>query len=359
MLTMKEIARETGVSFKTVSRVINGEKYVDPKTREQVEKRIEELGYIPNLLARSLKQNKTNTIGLLVSKIANPSFSDEVKIIGNALKEKGYSLIIANAETCDDGIKAVELLIKQRVDGIIVHTMGFNESGGIGNYEQLIRFNEYLRVTAGKVRKHNIFFSVIECSIGDDVNSTMNDSYGGSVAITGYVLDCGHRRIGYISEITREKYKEIQPWDEWENRLRGFLDTIKNRGLTQDDDLIINESADFDGGYRGMLRILKMNSPPTAVIAGNDACALGAIYAIREKGLSVPDDFSVAGDDGIEAGRMIWPKLTTMAYSHIKVGSIAVESLLKTINEPDTVAHINVASTLVIGGTVQRIRDRN
>jgi LacI family transcriptional regulator len=357
MLTMKEIARDTGVSVKTVSRVINREKYVDPKTREQVEKRIEELDYRPNLLARSLVQKKSNTIGLLASRLANPSFGDEIKVIGNALKEKGYSLIISNAETCDDAINAVELLLKQRVDGIIEHTNGFNESGGVGNYEQLIRFNEYSRAVSAKVRKHNIFFSVIEWSIGDDVNSVINDSYQGSVTITGHVLDCGHRRVGYISEISREKYTVIQPWDVWDKRLRGFLDTVKNRGLTQENDLIINESPDFEGGYRGMRRLLEMKSPPSAVITGNDACALGAIYAIREKGLSVPDDFSVAGYDGIEAAGVLWPKLTTMAYDHTKIGSMAVNSLLKTINEPDVITHINVMSALVSGGTVKKISE--
>jgi LacI family transcriptional regulator len=351
---MKQIALDLGVSIKTVSRVINNERYVNEKVRALVLRRIKDLGYKPNQLARGLVKKKTNTIGLLVSNINSPCFSDEVKSIGKRLQSFGYSLIITDAETFESAKKGIGLLLEKRVDGIIEHTMGFQDTPELDGITQLARYEEYLKEVSEEVRKNEIYFSVIDWDIDPRINSIVGDNYTGSMQMAAHLLQRGHRRIAYISNVGLINHPDGKP-DVWSARYAGFTAAMQKQGLALDPALVQYEPESFEGGYRAMRRFIDMKQPPTAVLAANDIYALGAMFAVHEQGLRVPDDFSVAGYDGIEMGTMVWPKLTTMTYDRFKIGAIAVDSLISAINDKEFVSHITILPSLRQGGSVKTI----
>ena len=357
MVTMKEIAERLGVSIKTVSRVINDEKYVNEETRKMVLKEIQKLGYKPNQLARSLTTNKTYSIGLLVSNIANPFFSEVVKGIGQTAQDKGYSLIITEAETYEDAIKNIDVLLEKRVDGIIIYTMGFKSSSHKQHDELIIKFMDYIRDLAEDMRKKDVYFSLINWQLKDStINSVCGDNKRGSSELTEYLIKQGHRKIGYITEkvsiSANSDFDKIDPWDVWNSRFIGFIETLKRNNIKINEQYILTETESFEGGYRAMLKYIEMKDRPTAIYAANDILALGAIYAINERGLKIPDDFSIIGFDGIDIGNMIYPKLTTMSHDRYKIGSLAVNFLINNINDPSLINNTILSPKLTIGQSV-------
>lgn len=358
MVTMKEIAQQLGVSVKTVSRVINDEKYVNEETRKIVLEQIQKLGYKPNQLARSLATNKTYSIGLLVSNIANPFFSEVVKGIGQTAQENGYSLIITDAETYEDAVKNIDVLLEKRVDGIIIYTMGFKSSSHKQHDELVVKFMDYIRNLAEDMRKKDVYFSLINWQLKDSaVNSVCGDNKRGSCELTEYLIKSGHTKIGYITEKvsigTNSDFDRIDPWNVWDARFSGFMETLKKHDIKIEDHYIQRETESFEGGYRAMLKYLDMKDRPTAVYAANDILALGAIYAINEKGLKIPDDISIVGFDGIDIGSMIYPKLTTMSHDRHKIGSIAVKFLIDNINDRSLINNTILSPKLTIGQSVR------
>jgi DNA-binding LacI/PurR family transcriptional regulator len=314
--TIRDIAARAGVATMTVSRVINESGYVSEAARTKVLKVVRELNYHPNGLARSLKRQRTQVVGLLLPDIANPFSAQLVSGIQEMLRARGYSSFITiserSAEREEAGIKA---LFDHRVDGIIVAT----RETPSGN-ELLARLTERKlpMVVVGRNWQHA------------RVDRVTADHKKGAYEATKYLLAAGHRRIAFVG-VTQANAKELQ-------RFHGYLGALRDHDLTADEQLIVGPDrvsgpgySTQEDGYQGMQRLLALAKRPTAVFARNDFTAIGAMCAIHDAGLSVPNDFSVVGFDNVPLAEYSSPPLTTVHQPTEEQGRQAATLLLERI----------------------------
>lgn len=317
MVTINDIARIANVSKSTVSRVINNYPDVNEKTRQRIIKIMQDNNYWPNTVARSLSTNKSYTIGMFVpTNLNNFFFREVIQGIEYTLGELGYDLLYFTHQKSlkyyiDTGIKFnfVEKSIDKNVDGLIM--LGFNTSN-IERFADLI--------------KSNIPTVFIDVKLESE-NSTyvMSDNYGGARKAIKYLNQLGHRDIGIIIG-----HSEVQPSTE---RYRACVDTFTELGLKLNQDWIFRVEYLMEEGYSTMQDILEMKERPTAIFA-EDMIAIGAIRAIRDSGLNVPDDFSIIGFDNIELSSHY--NLTTINQSQYDLGGVASRLLMKLINKEKT-----------------------
>ncbi len=314
--TMVDIARQAGVAPMTVSRVINESGYVSEEMRTKVQQTVKELNYHPNGLARSLKRQRTQVVGILLPDIANPFSAQLVSGIQEMLMARGYSSFVCISERSaareEAGIRA---LFDHRVDGIIVAT---RETPG-GN-ELLARLTERSlpMVVVGRNWRHA------------QVDRVTADHWKGGYEATNYLIAAGHRRIGFVG-VTRANGAELQ-------RFQGYLQALREHDLELDEQLIIGpETLSGPGystqqdGYQCMQRLLALTRKPTAIFARNDFTAMGAMCAIHDSGLHVPEDFSVIGFDNVPLAAYTSPPLTTVHQPTPEQGRQAATLLLERI----------------------------
>ncbi|WP_027340723.1 LacI family DNA-binding transcriptional regulator [Halonatronum saccharophilum] len=311
-LTIKDIAKLSGVSKSTVSRVINDADSVSDKAREKVEKVIKETGYVPNHLAKDLKRNKTNTIGVVLPKINTSTFSSAVEGICNVVYAKGYNLLLTNTRLdLKEEIKHLDLLKKKRVSGILFFATQVTDAHKKAFEDLKIPAVIMGQDTSGEID--------LPCIIHNDFNSAKD--------IVNLLIDNGHKDIAYIG---------IEEKDIAVGKLRreGYQKALEENSLTFREEYIYRGDFSIKSGYNGMLVILeRVKEVPTALFAATDRLAIGAIKALNEKGYKVPEDISVVGIGDAQMSSLITPPLTTVRYDHLKVGEIASEILLKSIKE--------------------------
>jgi DNA-binding LacI/PurR family transcriptional regulator len=314
--TMVDIARQAGVAPMTVSRVINESGYVSAAMRAKVQQAVKELNYHPNGLARSLKRQRTQVVGILLPDIANPFSAQLVSGIQEMLMARGYSSFVCISERSaareEAGIRA---LFDHRVDGIIVAT---RETPG-GN-ELLARLTEYRLplVVVGRNWRHA------------QVDRVTADHGKGGYEATNYLIAAGHRRIGFVG-VTRANGAELQ-------RFQGYLQALREHDIEVEDQLIVGPEAlagpgysTQQDGYQCMQRLLALPRKPTAIFARNDFTAMGAMCAIHDAGLRVPEDFSVVGFDNVPLAAYTSPPLTTVHQPTPEQGRQAATLLLERI----------------------------
>jgi DNA-binding LacI/PurR family transcriptional regulator len=304
--TMKDVANKAHVSIQTVSAIINHKPGITEATREKVLSAIEELGYRPYSVARSLRTRQTHSIALVVSDIANPFYANLASAIENFAHDAGYSLILHN--THDDISREatyIQSIAQRWIDGaIIVSTR--NEVIGLDN------------LTAARIPVVAVNH-VPGAYNGPSV--TLNNYNAGKMAAR-HLVELGHTRIGHISGPTRLYISR--------ERELGFKETLREYNLRP---LICpNIAGDWgcESGYRSMHQILNCgDEQPTAIFAANDRMAIGAMRALHERGLHVPQDVSVMGLDDIEAASYSIPTLTTVGQPITRMALTAVELLMK------------------------------
>lgn len=322
--TLTDVAATVGVAPMTVSRVINGNGYVSEETREKVMEAVKKMNYRRNGLARNLKRQKTETVGLVIGDISNPYSTELANAVRETLSARGYNLFICISEhSAKEDISAFESLVDHNVDGIIVATRS-NEEGDE-------RLNEIADggvplVVVGRDFQH------------DSVDSVSADNFNGGYEATQHLIDLGHKRIGFIgaSFENRSRLK----------RLQGYVAALAKHDLPIDERLITGKKgtpSDAPGysteaiGYEGMKRLLSLPEPPTAVFARNDFTAMGAISAVKEAGLSIPQDVAIVGFDDTPLAIHTLPRLTTVRQPMRLQGQLAAEMLLRRITgEGDT-----------------------
>lgn len=300
---MKDVAREAGVSVNTVSRVLAGKPDVSPETRAKVLAVVERLGYKPNRLARGLRSNRTGTIGVIVTDIANPFFGSVVKGIERAARGLDYSLILQDTdENYELEKKAVELMLAERVDGVLITPV---QSG-----------TESLKL----LRKAGVPFVLLGRRFDDFPADWVvtDDVRGGSLAAE-HLISLGHRRIGMISGPLRISSARA--------RLEGFLKALSSHGITPDDGLILSDAITVEDGYRLTTELLEARRAPTAIFCYSDFVAFGAVAALRERGLRVPGDVAVVGYDDVPLSRYLEVPLTTVRIPKEELGKAALELL--------------------------------
>ncbi len=308
-ITLAEIAKITGFSIPTVSRVLSNSNYpVNSDTRQQIMDVAESMGYKPNISARSLRTDRTHTIGIIVDDILSPFVPPIVRGIQDHLKDFDYLGLIINTDFDPDLEKdAISTLINRPVDGII-----FVESLHSTTSEVLAQLDKpYVFV-------HRLFGSSVANSIVPD------DCYGAGLAVN-HLVELGHRRIAYING--------PEGWHSAMRRLAGYQEALIARGLEFDPELTQPGDWEFEGGYKATQNLLDVNNRPTAIFAANDLMALGAIYAIQDAGLTVPEDIAVVGYDNREITRIFRPKITTVSLPVYEMGKTAAELIIKQLKE--------------------------
>lgn len=308
-VTLAEIAEVTGFSISTVSRVLSNSDYpVSSDTRQKIMEVAESMGYKPNIAARSLRTDQTHTMGIIVDDILSPFVPPIVRGIQDYLTDFDYLGMLINTDF--DPIleeDAIRTLINRPVDGII-----FVESLHNATSELLTQWGKpYVFV-------HRLFSSFVRNSVVPD------DHYGAGLAVN-HLVELGHRRIAYING--------PEDWHSAARRLEGYKDTLIAHGLEFDPDLVQSGDWRFKSGYKATQNLLEIDSEMTAIFAANDLMALGAIYAIQDAGLSVPDDIAVVGYDNRKIARIFRPQITTVSLPVYEMGKKAAELALKQVKE--------------------------
>lgn len=296
----------------TVSRVVNGSSRVRPETRRRVEQAIVELDFVPNSLARGLMSSRTGTLGLIVPDIVNPFFAMVVRGAETVARRARYRLLLCNSES-DLGLERqyVEDMIAHRVEGLLIAPVGDQSKT---NLMPVVR------------RKFPVV--LIDRSVaGLPCDLVQTDSIAGATRMMSHLISIGHRRIAAIMEPDNVSTAR--------DRLKGYSDALKVAGLKMDPQLIIRTSADRPGGYGAMQQILGLQPRPTAVFAVNNMTALGAMQAIRDRGLVVPRDIALVCFDDVEHLAVLSPFLTVVNQPTEMLGTLAAELLLSRIGVDD------------------------
>lgn len=312
IVTIKDVAKRAGVSLGTVSNVINGIKSVKKENREKVLKAMEELEYIPNFTAQTLKTNKSKTIGLILPTIVNPFYPAVAKGIEDQANRLGYNVILCNSER--NVIKEthyMDMLISTRAAGVIlVKSRMANDQ--IAQYSKKITM---ILVDSRPDFEENI--DIIEAA-----------NYEGSFKAVEYLLyHLNHSRVAYISGDLNTK-SDI-------DRLNGYKDAILGKRLELNEEYIKVGDFTWESGYNNAMQILSLKNRPTAVCCGNDMMAIGVIRAARHMGIRVPEQLSVIGFDDIDMCELITPPLTTVRHPKYEQGEKAARVLFDKIKHND------------------------
>jgi LacI family transcriptional regulator len=302
-----DVASATGFSVPTVSRVLSNSHYpVNPETRKIIVETAEAMGYKPNLSARSLRTDRSQTIGIIVDDLLSPFTPPIVRGIQDYLSDQEYLSLIVNSDWNPDLEQdAIRNLISRPVDGII-----FVEYSHLADTDILARSNKR------HVFVHRLFGTPAKNSI------VPNDFYGGALAVR-HLISLGHKRIAYING--------PEGWHNSQKRFAGYKSELEAHQIELEPQLLQPGDWEFEGGYQAAQQLLSLSNPPTAIFAANDLMALGAVHAAQDRGLRIPQDIAVVGYDNRDFTKIVRPKLTTVSMPVYEMGWAAAELLLQQI----------------------------
>lgn len=313
---MADIARKASVSVATVSRVINQNVPVDAVTEKRVRSAIDELGYRPNLLARSFRRRVTHTIGLLVPDNSNPFFAEVARMVEDAGYREGYNVILCNSDLSQEKQDAyLDVLVAKQVDGLILVSSG------------LITPQEN-QDPIQRVLESGVPCVMIDRDLGElPVDQVLVDNEQGGYLAGRYLTELGHRSMACIvgpSDVTPSA-----------GRFAGF-----ERALTEVDPELkpvayLSSNGRYDGGEAAIKQLLEQGTPFTAIFVFNDLVAIGALGALRRAGLEVPNDVSLVSFDDVELASAVWPSLTTVAQPIEEMANLSVRLLLDRMTNRD------------------------
>lgn len=301
--TLADIGKLAGVSPKTVSRVINNDKYVKDETRKKILKIIDETGYYPNNSAKSLVTRKTKTIGLIVGDIENPYYSRLARGVIRAAESYNYSVIVCESRFEEaTAEKYLKMLMERSVDGILISTLDFKSS------------------VLDKLKMNGFPHIFVTCKLSStSTDYVIGDDYQGEREATEYLINLGHRNIAFL------RGPNMFPANQ---KLLAYKDVMKESNIQIKDYFISRSVYDHEGGHDVTLELLSNHKDITAILAINDIIAIGAIEAIDKLGLSVPEDISIIGCDNIDVTKLLKVPLTTINYPKLRCGNIATKILI-------------------------------
>lgn len=326
--TIHDVASLAGVSKSLVSLALSGSQKVSEPSREKILAAAESLGYRRNAAARSLAVQRSQTMGVLILDLHNPVFAEILDGVQSELRDYGYSTMLVTGG--DDPVlekTEIDTLLQFQIEGLILisHRLDAKE----------------LAVIAKEVPTVTITREDIKVS---GLDTVCNDDIEGAQLAVDHLADLGHKKIVCLSG-------GDNPVSH--SRVEGYLIAMERRGNSKLSSVVPGGLTDTTG-YRAATKALEQN--PTALFVANDIAAMGAIAAIEEAGLSVPEDVSVVGYDGISLGALRSVNLTTIAQPLDELGRLAAKSLVQRINDPKTKSqHIRVSSKLVVRGTTRKI----
>jgi LacI family transcriptional regulator len=307
MATVHDVARRAGVSTSTVSHVVNGTRYVSDELRERVMAAMRELDYTPNAAARMLTLKRSHTIGLIVSDIRNPFFASVARGVEDVAQERGYTLVLCNSdENADRETACLNALETRAVDGVLLASAGVAD-------EHLSRL-----VKAG------FPIVLVDRDLPElGAPAVLLDNEGAAYSAVRHLITRGHRRIAMISGRAA-----ISTTTE---RIAGYRRALQEAGITTDDRLVVSGASTSEGGAVAANAVLDVHPRPTAIFSGNNLMSIGALQAIVNRGLTVPEQIALVGFDDFpfpwsDAFR---PHLTTVAQPTYELGRRAAELLVQ------------------------------
>lgn len=332
MVTLKDIAKKSGFSIATVSKVLNNKKGISSKTREKILKIAKELNYIPSYPAISVKSNKTNTIGLLISDIANPFFPEIVKGIERVAYNHGFNLILCN--TNEDEKREdiyIDLLLKKRIDGLIAVPSNFRDRK---KWKTILTFGIPLLILDRKIKNLDTDYVVV-------------DNAEGAFKGISHLIDMGHSKIGILTgDLKISTGKE---------RFQGVLKAVKLYGIEKDI-VIVDSKFTKEAAFNATKYLLNGKKEITAIFFPNNITTLGGLKAISEAKLKIPHEISVISFDDMEWFSLYTPPITAIAQPSYTIGTTAATILIHRIKDKNfTFQNIVLKTNLIQRASVRNL----
>jgi LacI family transcriptional regulator len=310
MSTIKEVAKKAGVSTATVSRVFNNTEAVDEETRDRVKLVATELRYIPSALGRSLSTRKTDSIGLLLPDLFGEFFSEVIRGSDQTAQQHKYHLLVSSSHNNREEIAAALKMMRGRVDGLVVMSPHIDAQ------------------TLDANLPHNHPVVLLNCHVdGDGFDSINIDNVRGSRDLVAHLISHGHRRIAII--------KGTEHNIDAEERLRGYCEAMEKGGAVVDEALQFQGEFTEASGYDAVQKIMSLHPRPTAIFACNDSMAIGALSALRDCGVQVPQNMALAGFDDVPIASYLTPSLTSVQVGIQGLGILAIETLLDAVRNQE------------------------
>lgn len=308
MATIKDVAKHTGLSIATISKYINGGNVLE-ENRAMIQEAIELLGYKRNEMARGLKTNKTMTVGILIPSLENIFFTSIVSMIEDQLLEEGYGTIICDfKEDIDMEKKKLEFLVNKNVDGIIMVSYGADKA--------------YIQELLDKKIPVILLDRMIK---GLDCDCVLADNLNASYQAVEALITRKHKRIGIICG-PEDTYTALE-------RRKGYIRVHEDYDLEIDESLICPSDYTVEGGYEALKEFWNMGSRPSAVMVTNYEMTIGAIMAINELNIKVPEDLSIIGFDNIQMSKVVRPPLSIVEQPMKEIGRTAAKLLVKRLKD--------------------------
>ncbi|MCO5063562.1 MAG: LacI family transcriptional regulator [Rhizobiaceae bacterium] len=334
-VTIKDVARETGLALSTVSNALAGKSLVRPETRAQVMEVAERLGYRASIVARSLRAHRSFALGILIEDVANPSASAFVRGVEDVALKAGCTLLLASTDgDLDRQVNAMRTLIDHQVDGLVMISQHLDDD----------RVRDLLAagVPAVLLQRRHASLSL------DYVGS---DNRGGLVEALRYVKRIGHQRVGFVTGPLKSSSAQ--------ERLCAFRETAVELGFEDPENYIFEGRYSFQKGLEAAGFFSSLRTPPTCVFASNDMNAIGLMQGLSERGISVPGDISVVGLDDIDLAALKSIDLTTIRLEKRAMGTSAGQLLLKRIDDPSRPPETLILPTrLIVRGSTTSAQPR-
>jgi len=307
MARMSDVASLAGVSIATVSHVLNGTRTVAEPTRQRVQYAIAATGYRRNAAARALVTASTGTIGLAISSATNPYFGELVRAVETQARAAGLALILGDThDNCEIEFDVIEHLVGRQVDGLILAPAAGSE-----------------HVSLPYLQRRDVPVVLVDRRADIDCDQVVPEGVAATESLVFHLADLGHRRIGLVSALpglTSSADREL-----------GYRKAVGERGLDDDPGLVVTGNSSIDGARAATTALLRAPRPPTALVVANNAMTIGALHAMRDLRLRVPEDVALVSYDDFDWADVVQPRLTCVAQDCVTMGREAVALMVKRI----------------------------
>ncbi len=329
--SIKDVARLAGVSIATVSRVINKVDVVNEETKKKVNEAIKQLGYSPNIVAQSLKTQRSRSIGILVPDISSQFYPEVVRGAEDIANMYDYSIILCNSDfDIEKEKKYIKVMKEKMVDGMLYMSSSLDP--------EILQY----------IKEMGMKTVLVETKEEDEAFPSVTiDNRAAARDAVNFLISKGNRKIAYIG-IKKEKR------NAWAKRFDGYEDALKEHGIPLDEALTYYGDLKAQTGYKGINSILEYQTPD-AVFCGSDEIAMGVINGLRDKGIRVPEDIDVMGFNDIYEASIFYPKISTIAQPMYDMGSVGMRVLVKILkNEPQDEEHYVLGYQLIERDSIKK-----
>lgn len=333
-VTIEGVAEEADVSITTVSAVINDTRYVSPELTDRVNKAVEKLNYYPDQLGRGLRKGKSNTVGLLISDITNPFFPRVARGVEDCVRENYYNLILGNTdENPKEEKHYISLLQSQQVDGVIIAPT----AEGSKNIDPIV--------------EESLPTVLIDRFLEDKgIPSVASDNYSGAYKAVEYLIEKGHRKIGFVGGL-----KGVQSTNR---RYQGYREALKDKDIGFNEGLVVMGNAKVKDSHQATEKLLAEVDELTAIFAANNLILIGVLQSLKERSISCPDQISVICFDEPKWGSAVTPAITSIAQKPYEMGYQAGQRLFELMESSQTIGEdgkITLSTELKERGSVKEL----